>query len=70
MFLLTESTVVIVSIFSYKNLIRDEDGDEYKATEFGKSQMYELNKKFKFVLLTNDDVIDKFKSDWLIVTVN
>ena len=32
--------------------------------------MYELNKKFKFVLLTNDDAIEKFKSDWLIVTVN
>ena len=61
---------VVVSIYSYKHLIREKDGDEYTATEFCKSQMYELNKKFKFVLLTNDDVIDKFKSDWFIVTVN
>ena len=38
--------------------------------EFNKSQMYELNKKFKLVLLTDDEDVDKFKADWLIITVN
>ena len=38
--------------------------------EFNKSQMYELNKKFKLVLLTDNEDVDKFKADWLIITVN
>eukprot|EP00800_Vazella_pourtalesii_P014151 TRINITY_DN3515_c0_g1_i1.p2 TRINITY_DN3515_c0_g1~~TRINITY_DN3515_c0_g1_i1.p2 ORF type:complete len:256 (-),score=64.71 TRINITY_DN3515_c0_g1_i1:1180-1947(-) len=54
----------------YKNLIREEDSNEYSLMEFNKSQMYELNKKFKLVLLTDNEDVDKFKADWLIITVN
>ncbi|KAI6658581.1 hypothetical protein LOD99_15381 [Oopsacas minuta] len=54
----------------YKNLAREEDSDEYTSMEFNKSQMYELNKKFKIVILTEDEVIEPFKCDWFIITVN